>query len=243
MKVYIQKLGTGIPFVFLHGWGFDSNIWLPIANKLTERFSLYLVDLPGFGQTPNMSWDNFKNSLLEQLPGEFILIGWSLGGLFATKLTIEEPKLVKRLINVTTSPRFIVDDNWAGIKQEAFADFYDKFLLNAKIARDKFMRTQLKSIQLPKDIISIKDPTHIGLQYGLDILINWDLRDDLEKITVPVLYIFGNLDSIVPKLTFNIMREKYPMFKYVLFKKSAHMPFLSHPDEFIELITLDFMTF
>src|SRR4051794_40125898 len=104
MNLKINKLGQGMPLVLLHGWGFNQEIWFSLIPVLETNFTLYLVDLPGFGESSLMSWDDFKTSLLSQLPASFAILGWSLGGLFATKLAIEEEGRISHLVNLTTSP-------------------------------------------------------------------------------------------------------------------------------------------
>ena len=54
--------------VFLHGWGFDHRVWLPLVEHLYtlgvwQDYAFYLVDLPGFGQSDDMDWDHFKHAL------------------------------------------------------------------------------------------------------------------------------------------------------------------------------------
>ncbi len=229
-----ETLGNGKPLVLLHGWGFDKSIWQPLVPYLTEGgFKLYLIDLPGFGKTPNMGWEQFKMQLLAFLPQEFIVLGWSLGGLFATRLCIEEPARVVKLINVASSPKFISEVNWVGIETEVFADFYHQFSKNPKKTRYEFISSQLlKNLDL-----QLSDELNItGLANGLDILINWDLRKQLFNVKQPGLFIFGKLDAIVNRKLMPLLQSTYPDFKYIMFKKSAHIPFLSDSLKFVEVV-------
>src|SRR5260370_37036210 len=50
---HYETLGDIKPaLVILHGWKRSLNEWLPVAKQLTDRFTIVLLDLPGFGQTP-----------------------------------------------------------------------------------------------------------------------------------------------------------------------------------------------
>ena len=49
--MYFVKMGNGKPIVFLHGWGCDGSIFLPVAKLLPNR-KCYLLDFQGFGKTP-----------------------------------------------------------------------------------------------------------------------------------------------------------------------------------------------
>ncbi len=105
MKIHFNTYGNGKALVFFHGWGFDSQIWQPLIPFLKDYYRLIFVDLPGFGHTPKMDWEFFKKSLLIQLPNQFALAGWSMGGLFSMRLAIEEPDRVVNLLNICSSPR------------------------------------------------------------------------------------------------------------------------------------------
>lgn len=237
-----KAFGNGKPLVLFHGWGFDIDIWQLLVPYLINDFKIYLVDLPGFGKTPYMEWQAFKEEILSFLPDKFNVLGWSLGGLFATRLTIEEPTRVLKFINVTSSPKFISEDNWVGIDTQIFTNFHEKFIKNPHKTRNDFINSQLigyAEFNKPNLHLS-NDLNIIGLNHGLEILINWDLREQLIKLQNPGLFIFGKLDAIVSHKLMPILKQNYPNFEYVMFKKSAHMPFLSHLSEFLEVL-IDFL--
>ncbi len=227
--IQIQGKGKGTPLVLFHGWGFDSQIWHPLLPELTNRYQLYLVDLPGFGLTPNMQWEAFKPALLKCLPKKFALLGWSMGGLMATRLAIEEPEHITHLINVTSSPYFIRQVEWPGVVTQVFNDFYQALASNPQQTLQEFITLQLQG----QKIFSGHPPSLHGLREGLDLLMTWDLRQNLTQLNHPVCYMFGRLDAIVPRTTMITMQTIYPHFHYTMFPKAAHAPFLSHTDEFI----------
>lgn len=226
---HIVIQGKGKPVVLFHGWGFDSKIWLPLLPALTNYYKLYLVDLPGFGLTPPIEWDVFKSALLKHVPTKFAVLGWSMGGLLATKLAVEEPEHVTHLINVTSSPYFLRDDQWPGVAPQIFNEFYQSLSSNPQQMLQKFITLQLQG----QKILVGNAPSLHGLQTGLDLLMSWDLREKLTQLNQPVSYMFGRLDTIVPRTTMITMETLYPGFHYTMFPKAAHAPFLSHPNEFI----------
>lgn len=232
MTLNIKSSGNGKPIVLFHGWGFDQTIWSDLAASIHDRFEVFLVDLPGFGHSPLMDWEQFKSSLLAVLPDHFAVLGWSLGGLFATRLAAEESERVTRLINVASSPRFIIDRGWPGIEEQILADFHRNLIANPQQTMVQFVELQLQSrdYTLRPDAL----PTSDGLQEGLQILANWDLRETLRHLKCPVCYMFGRLDAIVPRTLKVVMQAEYAHFDYVLFNKAAHVPFLSDKTLFIK---------
>lgn len=232
MNIHLNSHGEGTPLVFFHGWGFDQGIWASILPKLSAMYRVILIDLPGFGFTPVMEWPEFKAQLLQQLPEKMALVGWSLGGLYATRLAIEEPLRVSHLFNVCSSPRFIVDTCWPGVSLNVFERFYKRLSQNLEATLAEFVALQVndKSIHIePSNHVSYQ-----GLKTGLNILETWDLREPLKHLNIQVCYLFGRLDPITSVKIMERMQLLYPSFSYILFRKSAHMPFLSHPQEFVK---------
>lgn len=232
MNIHIRSFGQGIPLVFFHGWGFDSHIWEPLIPLLENYYQLFFVDLPGFGLTKDLGWSEFKKELVLRLPERFALVGWSLGGLYATRLAVEEPLRVRQVLNVTTSPYFLADSSWPGLRNEIFQKFYNNLQSDFKRVLREFI-----SLQVNKGRVEIADgitPSREALQAGLNVLAHWDLRKSLQRCDLPIYYMFGRLDPIVPVKTMEHMTLNYPQFQYVLFDKAAHMPFLSHSQLFVE---------
>ncbi|CEG56841.1 alpha/beta fold hydrolase [Legionella fallonii] len=234
MNVHIKRYGQGMPLVFFHGWGFDHQIWLSLIPELQNHYELVLVDLPGFGRTDMMDWPTFKRFLLEFLPREFAIAGWSMGGLYATRLAIEEPKRVLYLLNINSSPRFVAEESWPGVTKEVFSHFYKNLSLDISKTLNEFIALQVNKSNIQFSLGA--PPSRDGLESGLSILDEWDLREEIRDLLQPTCYMFGRLDPITPVKTMHKMQLDYPDFKYVLFNKAAHMPFLSHSELFIKEI-------
>jgi pimeloyl-[acyl-carrier protein] methyl ester esterase len=234
MNLHLDIRGQGKPLVFFHGWGFDHKVWLPLAESLASQYQLYLVDLPGYGLSSPMGWDLFKQLLLKQLPECFALAGWSMGGLFATRLAIEEPGRVTHLINISSSPRFIKEENWPGVDKTIFADFFANLARDRQQTIKQFVNLQLKN--QPYRHYNQQGLELNSLRAGLQILADWDLREPLYYFAKPACFMFGRLDAITPRTIMGVMEKIYPHFDYVLFAKAAHMPFFSHQEEFITVL-------
>ena len=118
-KLYCKVIGKGPPLVLLHGWGWHSGIWEPIAPYLSQYYQLFLIDLPGCGQSPlifqddkDYTCENLAAAFFEVVPAEATWLGWSLGGMLAWWIAIHFPRKVTRLITVATSPKFLSEKEW-----------------------------------------------------------------------------------------------------------------------------------
>lgn len=231
MTLNIKSIGSGKPLVLLHGWGFDHTVWCNLVETIKNTYTIYLVDLPGFGNSPMIDWEAFKKSLLERLPAYFALLGWSMGGLYATRLALEVENRVTQLINVASSPRFLIDREWPGIEEKILAGFYKNVLKDSREALSQFIALQLQTSHYENRSNFL--PSNAGLEAGLKTLATWDLRNNLDNLKCPACYMFGRLDGIVPSALRKAMQTRWPHFDYVLFNKSAHVPFISDKDVFI----------
>jgi pimeloyl-[acyl-carrier protein] methyl ester esterase len=230
MNVHLKTYGQGKPLVFFHGWGFSHSVWLPLVPELSAEYQIILVDLPGFGGTPLMEWADFKKQLLSQLPPQFTMVGWSMGGLYATRLALESDH-VTHLINIASSPYFLMHQDWPGVSKKVFTTFYKNLAKDPHATLTEFIQLQAGKSSFQNIIDTL--PSTESLAFGLSILDTWDFREPLRHFVQPAAYMFGRLDPIVPVKTMKAMERIYPDFKYVFFSRAAHMPFISHRDMFV----------
>ena len=80
--------GEGEPIMVLHGWGCNINTVLSIVNILKDRYRVYALDLPGFGESeePKEAIGSFeyaeivKGFMIDEGIERASFIGHSLGG-------------------------------------------------------------------------------------------------------------------------------------------------------------------
>jgi len=103
-------IGGGPAVVLVHGWLSSSRIWEQLAGRLAQRFTVYTLDLSGFGESDKpLSGYGIRNGsrLLYAFCAHFGLthanvIGHDLGGAMAVKLAADHPDVVGRLVVIST---------------------------------------------------------------------------------------------------------------------------------------------
>ncbi|MGW0425418.1 alpha/beta fold hydrolase [Streptomyces sp. NPDC003015] len=96
VTVAYERQGAGQPVVLLHGLGYHRQTWDPVMPLLTGQREVIAVDLPGFGQSPDLdpgvprdletavAWlESVFTALGIERPH---VVGHSLGGLIALRL-------------------------------------------------------------------------------------------------------------------------------------------------------------
>src|SRR5829696_5040331 len=100
--VRYNVIGGGPPVLLVHGWLSSSSVWEQLAPRLAQRFTVYTLDLTGFGESDKpLSGYGVRNGsrLLYAFCAHFGLtrtgvIGHDLGGAMAVKLAADHPDVV-----------------------------------------------------------------------------------------------------------------------------------------------------
>ena len=126
MSLHIEKIGQGQPLVMIHGWGMHSDMWMQARDLLSQQFELHLLDLPGMGYSQNMAdyrLSTVAEKIAQDIPSNAYILGWSLGGLIASKIALITP--VKKLILVASTPCFVAREDWQqGMPSDVFESFF-----------------------------------------------------------------------------------------------------------------------
>lgn len=231
----------------LHGWGMNASIFQPLQNSLSGCRRISGFDLPGYGGSPWQSGISFENQaagIAAKLPAG-TLIGWSMGGLYATEIVRQNPERFSRLILVCSNPCFVYREDWrCAVKESVFDEFADNLakgwpstirrFLTLQMLGDKNARPLIRD--LVKNIQATGEPDAEVLRYGLDLLKTYDGRSALAEIDIPVKMVLGKRDPLVPASLAKEILKVNPRIQVELIPGAAHAPFLSHPDLFISMI-------
>ena len=190
--MYFVKQGDGQPVVFLHGWGCDGSIFLPVANRL-PNYANYLVDFSGFGKSdppPEIGWsvvdyaESLREFLLEHNLSAVTLIGHSFGCRVAMVLAANHPELVSRMLLVAPAGlrRFSLS-RWWKVRKYKLSKFFAKLrgeAPNAKYASEDYANC------FP------------AMRATFVKVVNQDLSMYAKRVACPVLIVNGRDDTATP---------------------------------------------
>lgn len=181
-NLFFARAGNpqGRPLVFVHGspGSWDNFLHFFLQPELRESFNIIAPDRPGFGKTrpdsPEPSMDRqaaILSPTLEKSPLPAILIGHSLGGPVAAQMAIDYPDRVAGLILIAPSISPALEDpRW-----------YNRLADSAPVRW--FLPRPLKHSN--DEIMPLK-----GELTGME--------DATAVLTLPVIVIQGDKDSLVP---------------------------------------------
>ncbi len=249
LELNIDVEGNGPPLVLIHGWGMHSGLFRPVIENLKQKFTFYSFDLPGHGFSRSdldlSDLDAVAHLIVDtvqrQVNDEINLLGWSLGGLIAQRITVLYPSLVAKLILISSSACFANKADWLyGIKPGMLDNFSSDLITDYKTTLDRFLALQfmgsseqMKNVRLVRELLATKSaPKVAALQQGLALLKNTDLRNNLADIKCPCLLLSGERDSLISGSATRFIAERLAHARSYLFKGGSHAPFLSHAAAF-----------
>ena len=169
------------------------------------------------------------------------LVGWSLGAAVALAYAHAHPDRVSRLALVGASPRFVAGADWPhAMNAETLARFGDELAVSWRHTLQRFLALQVHGSDhgraalhaLRHELFARGEPAPTVLRDALALLADLDLRPAVPAIAAPTLVIGGARDTLTPPGAGRWLAATLPNASVVEIAGAAHVPFLSHPDEF-----------
>ncbi|MBI5040124.1 MAG: pimeloyl-ACP methyl ester esterase BioH [Gammaproteobacteria bacterium] len=246
--LHCQRIGAGPDLVLLHGWGLHAGIWAPLVEALAPRFRLHLYDLPGHGRSApveTFTLESVCEALAQDVPEQAYWLGWSLGGMVALEFAARYPRRVSYLALLASNPKFVIGADWPhalasevldGFAQDLSQDYVttlQRFVsLVARGAPDSGVLRMLR-----RALATAPAPTQTALRGGLAILRDVDLRPRVRELHIPVLWLGGVRDTLVPITALRAVTTAYPRMQLREIESAGHAPFVSHPQACAQALT------
>jgi pimeloyl-ACP methyl ester carboxylesterase len=217
-SVRYEIAGRGEPVVLVHGLSGSTRWWSRNIPALAEGYSVYLLDLPGFGAMRRLrrrfvlseaaSWISAWMEAVGLQSAH--LVGHSMGGYVCVRLAARRSEVVRRLVLVAPAGR-------------SMFGYLGPLLSAARYATPSFLS------------VLVYDALRMGpvtLWRAARDLLAEDVRADLQRIEAPTLLIWGENDTLVPPAAGCVLREEIPDSRLLVLNGAAHVPMFDRPVEF-----------
>lgn len=234
--------GEGNAVVFLHGFGVDSAAWLEQIGYLQKNYRVIAPDLPGIGTSElisDVSMEGVATVVKEILEAEEIeqatVIGHSLGGYIALAFAEKYPDLLSGLglFHSTAS----ADNDEKKASRQKGIEFTEKHgaapFLETTAPKMFATVTKTNNSRLYERFMNhLPDMSKEAvINYYEAMMQRPDRVEILKKIKVPVLFIYGKQDEIIP-LDKTIEQASIPSISSVnILKNSGHLGMIEEPEE------------
>jgi pimeloyl-ACP methyl ester carboxylesterase len=204
--------GFGSPIILLHGWGLNLHTFDNLAKQLNEDYTIYQLDLPGFGLSEIDEVLTIKD--YADIINEFccslaiinpVVVGHSFGGRVALKYATCYP--IDKLVLIS-SP---------GLKQRFNIIVWFKIMIY-KISKRLNIKLKMGSSDYKKSSALMKNI--------LVKAINTDQFEDAANVKCPTLLLYGKKDKSVPVYIGRKFNDLISQTTYFEIKRCGHFPYL-----------------
>ena len=228
-ELYYEEHGAGEPIVFHHGFAGSHDGWVPIAERLRDRYRCILMDARGAGDSgqPDSGYDIEQYAadvigLADHLGLErFTYVGHSMGGGVGMQLGLDYPERLSKLVLVTPIPAdgFEMDEAVLERSRRLRAEGASDVLVReriAGIAREEAADEALVA-QAVDRALSVSDGHYEG---GQQTMREFRVGDRLEGLTTPTLMITAAADGLLEANLIDFLR--LPNATLHVFSRVAH---------------------
>jgi pimeloyl-ACP methyl ester carboxylesterase len=240
--------GGGPAVVLVHGWLSSEGIWEHLAERLAQRFTVYTLDLPGFGESdkPASGYGvRYGSRLLYAFCAHFgltraAILGHDVGGAMAIKLAADHPDVVGSMVLVAAPANEDQIDLptllWIATLPVVGPVFYTLGRYLRPLRRLWMRPFVMDPEDLTEEVVDdVGKSTPAAVTKTLNVTRREIARGRLARqagvIKVPVLAIAGEEDQIVdPQATEDWSRTVSA--EIVLLGECGHLPMLERTGEF-----------
>jgi len=255
--VNYAEIGEGEPIVFVHGISGSWQNWLENLPHFGRARRAIALDLPGFGASPMPVWPidmhaygRLLHDFCEKLGIDrgATLVGNSMGGLVAGEAVLSAPERFDRLVLVSAAGLLntwlphergratsrawgTFGPGFGGVSREVVARRRSRYLMFRFFMRyPGRLRKELLWEQMASGLPAA------GFADALDAVIEYDARDRLEEIEIPVMIVWGTDDWVIPSVAAHSYNRRIPHSRLAIFEKTGHVPQLERPRRFNALL-------
>jgi pimeloyl-ACP methyl ester carboxylesterase len=247
--------GAGPAIVLIHGLGANLTHFEHVAPPLVAAgYRVCGLDMPGFGhsgkprRTYSIRWlAGAVTALMDHLGIErATLAGHSLGGLVAADAALHEPLRVERLVLISSAGLFQMPlpFQWVartimrpGLVAPAL-ERNARRLLEKRVfeeRNEKVERFIEQSVTRP-DPRFVRDLARVMWSLRKD-LTSYHLFDEVQRLTMPTLVIYGGRDRLLPTKAVPTWAGKLPAGELEVIERCGHMPIIEKPEQVVARMT------
>lgn len=243
---YVDTGGDAPAVVLLHAFPFNSNMWEPQVEALSDRFRLILPDLRGFGgsdapeDASAYGMDEFADDVAAVLADagadKVVLGGLSMGGYAAFAFLRKYRDKVSALVLADTraeaDPPEGVEKRTKQqgmVRDEGTANLIEA--LSGALLGEPSLQKKPDVVEKVRELMAENPPA--GFIGALEAMKKRpDSSDELTKIDVPTLVIVGENDGVTPPDAARKIHEHVGGSRLVVIPEAGHLSNLEAPEAF-----------
>jgi len=250
--IYSEVRGSGSPpLLLVHGFGATGAFWRKWVDGLSPRHQCQVVDLPGFGRSPEGSdpspaglASHLSRFIEERMDNNLVLVGHSLGGGIAllAALSLIDRGLRERLAGLVLVSAAVYPQQFPPFIRLARTRGVGDLFLLAPPPRWA-IRMGLHGIVFDPDSIddeqvTIQRAPYLALEQrrsllraarAIDPVAGASISGRLGTLRLPTLLIWGEEDRVIPVKSGQRLAQELPSARLVTLPRVGHLPPVEAP--------------
>jgi pimeloyl-ACP methyl ester carboxylesterase len=248
MAIHYKKSGSGPALILIHGFPMNRQVWEQFEPGLTNQFTVFTPDLPGFGSSEILTGDfsladvaAVMNDWIEaEQIKEPVLVGHSLGGYVALEMIRLEPGKFDGLVLFhSTAYADSVEKKESRTKVLKFIDENGVLAFTSNFIEPLFADPSHPAIPFVKNI-SVKAQADAVKGYTRAMRDRVDNSRVLADFPKSILILGGESDKGIPADSLMEQGRLNPRITVSIMREAAHMGMFEVKDEAIGRITESF---
>jgi 2-hydroxy-6-oxonona-2,4-dienedioate hydrolase len=243
---YLEQGNSDKNLVLVHGLGGSAERWLKVMPLLSCKYRVIAPDMIGFGYSDKPSTDytieffaKFLSSFIDSLGiNKAILIGTSLGGQIAAQCAANDDA-IEQLVLV--APSGAMKHSTPTLDAYIMAGLYPN-QSNAKAAFEMMSNSGTVDEFTVTEFVKRMTAPNAKLVFISSLLNvkNSQIHEELHKIKIPTLLVWGNEDKMIPIEYAKEFLGSIRNCKFLELKGVGHLPHVEDPDVFARSV-LEFL--
>jgi len=239
-KLRVLEGGAGAPLVVLHHSTGNPG-WVPIFERLAERFRTIVPDLPGYGQSERPEWAReardiaiLVNRLLQRLKlGPITLVGLGFGGFIAAELATMNQQALSGLVLIGAAG---LQPNQGEILDQMLIDYHEYVEAGFRDGEAYHRALGDDPVAAFKELWDFSREMTARLAWR-PYMFNRRLAPLLGEVDTSTLVIWGEKDDVVPVSCAHQYAAALPNATLEIVAGAGHCVEMEEPERIAQLIT------
>ena len=253
MILHSQIIGTGTPFVILHGFLGMSDNWKSLGKRFAAQgYQMHLIDQRNHGRSfhdPVFSYQAMTADLLLYCEhhnlDQVVLLGHSMGGKTAMEFAVTNPERVTKLIIADIAPRHYDEHHQDVLKGLGLLDLS---IINSRAKADEVLANYIKEpglrLFLLKNLYWI-EKKQLALRVNLPVVTK-EISQVGKALAITAvfdketLFVRGDNSSYITSLDETSIQKQFPKSQIKTVSNAGHWLHVENPEQFHQIV-VDFL--
>ena len=251
MKLSFSQIGDEKPpLIIMHGLFGSARNWQGIAKQLSDRYTVYALDLRNHGSSAHADKMDYPSMVLDVIEfldthniSDAVILGHSMGGKVAMELAMTFPDRVNKLVIVDIAP-VAYKHNFDDILQALNSVPVES--INSRKDADELLSEKIDVVSLRQFLLQNLVPNPLGgyqwrvnlrsIEQNMDNIMGFPTESSSVLFNKETLFISGEKSTYLAPRYLRVAEEMFPNASVHSVPNAGHWPHIESPAKFLNYL-------